>query len=94
MEPPSTSKPPPSARGATCGQYSTGSQHFGFVYSRPDTHTLLTQSPSRPIPVLLRTETTDTAMAPDLARTQLTGNLRDFLAAADLSVFTQPYRQP
>jgi exosortase J len=80
--------------GATCGQYSSSRQHFGFVYSRPDTVTLLSQSPSRPIPVLLRTETLDTAMAPDLARTQLTGNLRDFLASADLSTFTQPYRQP
>jgi len=80
--------------GATCGQYSSSRQHFGFVYSRPDTYTLLSQSPSRPIPVLLRTETLDTAMAPDLARIQLTGNLRDFLAAADLSTFTAPYRQP
>jgi exosortase J len=79
--------------GATCGQYSSSRQHFGFVYSRPDTYTLLSQSPSRPIPVLLRTETLDTAMAPDLARIQLTGNMRDFLAAADLSAFTQPYRQ-
>jgi exosortase J len=80
--------------GASCGQYSTSRQHFGFVYSRPDTYTMLSQSPSRPIPVLLRTETTDTAMAADLARTQLTANMRDFLAAADLSIFTQPYRQP
>ena len=80
--------------GASCGQYSSSRQHFGFVYSRPDTRTLLSQSPTRPIPVLLKTETTDTAMAPDLARTQLTQNLRDFLAAADLSTFTQPYREP
>jgi exosortase J len=49
--------------GASCGQYSSSRQHFGFVYSRPDTRTLLTQSPTRPIPVLLKTETTDTAMA-------------------------------
>jgi exosortase J len=80
--------------GPTCGQYSSNRQHFGFVYSRPDTRTLLTQSPSRPIPVLLRTETTDTAMAPDLARAELTDNMRKFLSAANLSVFTQPYRQP
>jgi hypothetical protein len=62
------------------------------VYSRPDTHTLLTQSPSRPIPILLRTETLDTAMAPDMARAELTDNLRRFLAAAQLSQFTEPYR--
>ena len=80
--------------GPTCGQYSSARQHFGLVYSRPDTYRLLSQSPLRPIPVLLRTETPDTAMAPDLAREQLAGNLRNFLSAADLSTFTQPYRQP
>jgi exosortase J len=80
--------------GARCGQYSSARQHFGFVYSRPDTYTLLSQSPSRPIPVLLRAETRDTAMAPDLARQQLTASMWDFLKAADLSVFTLPYREP
>jgi exosortase J len=78
--------------GGTCGQYSSNRRHFGFVYSRPDTETLLTQSPTRPIPILLRTETLDTAMAADQARAQLTGNLRAFLAAARLGEFTQPYR--
>jgi exosortase J len=80
--------------GTKCGQYSSARQHFGLVYSRPDTYTLLSQSPSRPIPVLLRAETHDTAMAADLARQQLTGNMRDFLSGADLSTFTSPYREP
>jgi exosortase J len=78
--------------GGTCGQYSTNRSHFGFIYSRPDTHTLLTQSPTRPIPVLLRTETLNTSMAPDAARSELTGNLSRFLSGVDLSVFTKPYR--
>jgi len=78
--------------GGTCGQYNAVRKHFGLVYSRPDTQTLLTQSPTRPIPILLRTETLDTAMAPDLARAELTNNLRRFLAKANLSDFTQPYR--
>ena len=78
--------------GATCGQYSTSRQHFGFIYSRPDTTTLLTQSPTRPIPIVLRVETPDASMAPDLARAQLTTQLRAFLANADLSQFTSPYR--
>ena len=78
--------------GGSCGQYTSPRKHFGLIYSRPDTHTLLTQSPSRPIPVLLRTETLDTAMAPDLARAQLTANLRHFLSGANLADFTQPYR--
>lgn len=80
--------------GESCGQYSTERKHFGFVYSRPDTKTLLTQSPTRPIPVLLRTETLDTAMAADAARAQLTDNLRRFVSGADFAEFTRPYRQP
>ena len=78
--------------GATCGQFSTANKHFGLIFSRPDTHVLLTQDPARVIPVLLRTETLDTALAPDLARAQLTENLRRFVSGADLADFTQPYR--
>jgi exosortase J len=79
--------------GTTCGQFTSGPKHFGLIYSRPDTQTLLTQSPTRPIPVLLRVETPDYAMAPDAARAQLTAGLREFVSGADLSVFTRPYRQ-
>ena len=78
--------------GASCGQYTSAKRHFGLIYSRPDTHTLLAQDPARVIPVLLRTETLDTAMAADLARAQLTDNLRRFLAGVDLTEFTRPYR--
>ena len=78
--------------GTSCGQFTSGRKRFGLIYSRPDAHSILTQDPSRPIPVLLRVEDPDYAKAPDLARAQLTANLRDFLAAADLAVFTQPYR--
>ncbi len=78
--------------GESCGQYSTERQHFGFVYSRVDTRTLLSPNPVRPIPVLLRTETLNTSMAPDAARAELTANLQSFLSGAELQVFTQPYR--
>jgi exosortase J len=80
--------------GESCGQFSSNRTHFGFVYSRPDTNTLLSQSPSRPIPILLRTETLDTALSAATARSELTDNLRSFLSGADLSAFTRPYRQP
>ena len=79
--------------GATCGQFSNNNTHFGLVYSRPDAHTLLTQSPTRPIPILIRTETLDTQMSADAARAELTENLRSFLSAADVSSFSSPYRQ-
>jgi exosortase J len=78
--------------GTTCGQYSSNRRHLGFIYSRPDTRILLAQSPSRPIPILLRTETLDAALAPEEARAQLTDSLRHFLAGANLAEFTQPYR--
>ena len=79
--------------GTTCGQYANSRRHFGLIYSRPDPQTLLHQDPARPIPIMLRVETPDYALAPDLARAQLTANLREFLASADLAQFTQPYRQ-
>ncbi len=80
--------------GETCGQYSTARKHLGFVYSRPDTRTLLTQSPSRPIPVLLRAETLNQSLNADAARALLTENLRSFLRSTKLADFTRPYRTP
>jgi exosortase J len=80
--------------GDSCGQYSTARRHFGLVYSRPDAHTLLTQSPTRPIPILLRTETLDQGLNANAARDLLIGNLRTFLTSAHLQEFTQPYRTP
>jgi len=79
--------------GESCGQYSSDRQHFGLVYSLPKTNSLLNPSPTRPIPVMLRTQTTDGKLAPDVARQQLTASLHEFLAAADLSEFTRPYRK-
>jgi exosortase J len=78
--------------GDSCGQTSSERTHFGFVYSRPDTQALLMASPTRSIPVLLRTETLNTSMAPDAARAELTANLQSFVSSADLSVLTRPYR--
>ena len=80
--------------GTSCGQTTSDRRHFGLVYSRPDTHDLLGLNPARPIPVLLRAETTDTALAPDLARRQLTDSMADFLKSASLPSFTAAYRQP
>ncbi|MGI4829676.1 MAG: exosortase J [Janthinobacterium lividum] len=64
--------------GDQCGQYSSSQQQFGLVYSHPDPHTLLSQNPSRPIPVLLRVETLDASLAPELARAHLVTQLRNF----------------
>jgi exosortase J len=81
-------------QGETCGQYSSNRTHFGLVYSRPDTHTLLSPNPERPIPILLRATTKDAALAPDVARAQLTAELARFLAGASVADFVRPYRRP
>ncbi|MFC6645738.1 exosortase J [Granulicella cerasi] len=78
--------------GSTCGQHATQGKRFGLVYSRPDLHSMMQDGHGRTMPVLLRTETLDTAMAADRARAELTSNLAQFLSAANLSDFTAPYR--
>jgi exosortase J len=78
--------------GGSCGQFSSDRTHFGLVYSRPDTNVLLGVSPTRPMPVMLRTETTNTQIVPDAARKMLTADLQEFLSGTDLVEFTRPYR--
>lgn len=78
--------------GNSCGQYTSDRQHFGLIYSHPEASTLLLASPTRTIPILLRTETLDTSTTPAEARAQLSSTLRQFLAGTNLAEFTQPYR--
>jgi exosortase J len=77
--------------GGACGEFATQRTHFGFVYTRPDSETLLSDNPKRPIPILLRVETIDMTMPADAARQQLTGELRAFLASVRLDDLTRPY---
>jgi exosortase J len=79
--------------GSNCGEYSSARTHFGFVYSKPDPQSLLTQNPLRPIPVLFRAETTDTTLAPDEARRQLATSITAFISSVNLNTLTQPYRR-
>jgi exosortase J len=78
--------------GTSCGERASEGTHIGFLYSKPDTRSLFTQEPKRPIPILLRAETIDTTLPADLARQQLTTTLRSFLLSVDLDGLTQPYR--
>jgi exosortase J len=78
--------------GTACGEYSSPATHFGFVYSRPDTHSVFLQDPVRPIPILLRAETIETAILPDVARDQMSAAIRSFAASVNLNSLTQPYR--
>ena len=77
----------------SCGEYSDNRRHFGFVYSRPSAATLFAHDPQRPIPVMLRAETIDTALPAELARQQLTAATRTFLASLNLNDLTHPYRR-
>jgi exosortase J len=79
--------------GAICGEYVTPQTHFGFVYSQPDPQSVFSQDPIRPIPILLRAETIETATLPDVARAHMSAAIRSFLASADLNTLTQPYRR-
>jgi exosortase J len=77
---------------AACGEYSSPSTHFGFVYSRPDAASVFSKDPIRPIPILIRAETIETAILPDVARDQMTTAVRSFAAAVNLNALTHPYR--
>jgi exosortase J len=77
--------------GTSCGEFATERTHFGFIFSRPDPKSVLSQNRQWPIPVLLRAESMDMAMPADAARQQLTQNLRLFLASVSLDDLTRPY---
>jgi len=78
--------------GGSCGEYSSDRTHFGFVYSKPTSQSLLSQDAQRPIPILLKVETIDTTLPADVARHQMTADLSSFLASVDLDGLTKPYR--
>lgn len=78
--------------GLSCGEFSSALPHFGFVYSKPDSSALLNHATGRPIPILVRAETPDATIAPDVARQRLTQSIQTFIASTDLAAFTQPYR--
>lgn len=78
--------------GSSCGEYATDRSHFGFVYSKPNSQSILTQDPQRPIPIMLRTEIGDDSVPADYARQQMSAALSSFLASVDLNALTRPYR--
>jgi exosortase J len=78
--------------GSSCGEYATDRSHFGFVYSKPNSQSILTQDPQRPIPIMLRTEIGDDSVPADYARQQMSAALSSFLASVDLNALTRAYR--
>jgi hypothetical protein len=53
---------------------------------------LFTHDPQRPIPILIKAETIDTTLPPEVARQQMIAAVRAFLASIDVDGLTQPYR--
>jgi exosortase J len=78
--------------GGSCGEYSSDRAHFGFVYSKPTSQALFSQDPQRPIPILIKAETIDTTLPPEVARQQMIAAVRSFVASVDLDGLTHPYR--
>jgi len=78
-------------RDGACGEFTTERTHFGFIYTRPDPRSLISQSSAIPTRVLLRAETMDMVVSNDAARQQLTQSLRAFLANVSLHDLTRPY---
>jgi exosortase J len=75
----------------SCRQYSQSTQHVTVVLTRPRKNSPLDNSTTRPVPVLLKTETADTSVPPAVAAARLSDDMKRFLSGADLAAMTQPY---
>ena len=73
-----------------CGERTAGASALGLIYSRPAPLSTLVVAAHRPVPVMLKIETLDTAMPADLARAQLIAGMRDFLKSLDLQAIAHP----
>ncbi len=76
--------------GSTCGEFTSERTHFGFLYTRTNTGSLLRDDPMLPVSVVLRVETLDEAMPADAARQRLTADLQAFLSSVSLDGLTRP----
>jgi exosortase J len=74
-----------------CGEYSNLNGHFGFIYSVPASANLIGAS-IRPVPILLRVETLDPTLAPEVARRLLLAEMQTFLAHADLPSLSKQFQ--
>ncbi len=74
-----------------CRQFSQSSQHVTLVYAQPHRTAPLTSNTTRPVPVLIRLESTDTTSPDSAIRPMLVARLQDFLGGFDLVAATQPY---
>ena len=74
--------------GGSCQQYSQTGQHITMVYARPHKELPMQSDGARPVPVLLKVETTDTTLPVGVAETQMAAQIAEFLKSADLAAVT------
>jgi exosortase J len=77
--------------GGICKQYSQTNQRFTVVYAKPHRTLPLQADTTRPVPVLLKVETSDTSSPVNEVEPKLAAGLQEFLKSADLVGLTVPY---
>ncbi len=77
--------------GGACRQYSESGTHVTLIYAKPHRDLPLQANQTRPVPVLLKVETTDTTTAVAVEEPKLAAALAQFLKSADLVTLTTPY---
>jgi exosortase J len=77
----------------SCGDYVPRLTRFGLIYRRPVFSSLFRENQKYQTRVLLRAETIDMEMPSDVAREQLTQDLREFVASAPLGELTRSLNQ-
>jgi exosortase J len=75
----------------SCQQYTQSGQHVTMVFAKPHKDLPLQADPGRPVPLLLKVETSDTDAPPASVEPQLAATIADFLKQADLAKLTQPF---
>ncbi len=77
--------------GGVCRQYSETGQHITLVYAHPHKELPMQGESTRPTPVLLKVESTDTTTPVAAMEPRLAAELAAFLKQADLVKLTAPY---
>ena len=77
--------------GGICKQYSQTNQRFTVVYAKPHRTLPLQADTTRPVPVLMKVETSDTNSPVNEVEPKLAAGLQEFLKSADLVGLTVPY---
>ncbi|HEY1745120.1 MAG TPA: exosortase J [Granulicella sp.] len=77
--------------GGICRQYSQTNQRFTVVYAKPHRTLPLEADTTRPVPVLLKVETSDTGSPVSEVEPKLAAGLQEFLKSADLVGLAIPY---